>query len=335
MKYVLFLIMILFSGQAVALNCEKQPTCEELNYSKEDDPQCAEDGYILCPFDFSYKKCLQPDCESLGFTQSNKSSWCGKISKCQTDESYTACKALCDIGDVYYADGTCGYANDYDGSKTPVGVVYWVTDNGRHGKVINLHDLGRESENADFDAKNPYNETYPNFQWGVYGQSISIPYYSCPKGYATAVHERDPLFWDGAGNTKEIAAEQKKNLQYAASVAYAFYPPDIAPENSRLGAGKWYLPSLGEWMEIEGYDYNLVQNCDAARDGRLGTKREIVNTTLATLASKGVKSQKAEGYYWSSSAHDSYNSWKYSLGAGYRTTAKNTDQLLIRVCLEF
>ena len=144
-----------------------------------------------------------------------------------------------------------------------------------------------------------------------------------------------PLFWDGATNTKEIAAKQENNLQYAASVAYAFYPLDIAQEDSRLGAGKWYLPSLGEWMEIEGYDYNLVQNCDAARDGRLGTKREIVNTTLATLASKGVKSQEAGGYYWSSSAHESYNSWKYSLGQGYRTTARNTDQLHIRVCFEF
>ncbi len=95
MKYVLFLIAILFSNQAVALNCEKQPTCEELNYSKEDDPQCAEDGYVLCPFDFSYKKCLQPDCESLGFTQSEKSDWCADIAHCITDSAYTACQSPC------------------------------------------------------------------------------------------------------------------------------------------------------------------------------------------------------------------------------------------------
>ena len=95
MKYVLILIAILFSSQAVALNCKKQPTCEELNYSKDDDPQCAEDGYVLCPFDFSYKKCLQPDCESLGFTQSDKSDWCADIAHCKTDESFTACQSPC------------------------------------------------------------------------------------------------------------------------------------------------------------------------------------------------------------------------------------------------
>ena len=95
MKYVLFLMMVLFSSQAVALNCEKQPTCEELNYSKEDDPQCAEDGYVLCPFDFSYKKCLQPDCESLGFTQSDKSAWCADIATCKGDKSYTLCQTPC------------------------------------------------------------------------------------------------------------------------------------------------------------------------------------------------------------------------------------------------
>ena len=97
MKYVLILIAILFSGQAMALNCEKQPTCEELNYSKEDNPACKDDGYILCPFDFSYKKCAEFDCEKLGFTKSDKSAWCSKIAHCITDNTYTACTDIIDI----------------------------------------------------------------------------------------------------------------------------------------------------------------------------------------------------------------------------------------------
>ena len=95
MKYVLFLMMILFSSQAVALDCSKQPTCEELNYSKDDDPQCAEDGYILCPFDSQYKKCVELNCQGLGFTQSEKSDWCADIAHCKTDESFTACQTPC------------------------------------------------------------------------------------------------------------------------------------------------------------------------------------------------------------------------------------------------
>ncbi len=95
MKYILFLIAILFSSQAVALNCERQPTCEELNYSKEDNPKCDKNGYILCPYDQSYKKCVQYSCESLGFTQSDKSDWCADIATCKGDKSYTLCQTPC------------------------------------------------------------------------------------------------------------------------------------------------------------------------------------------------------------------------------------------------
>ena len=95
MKYVLILMMILFSNQVVALNCEKQPTCEELNYSKEENPKCDKNGYILCPYDQSYKKCVQYSCEALGFTQSDKSDWCADIAHCKTDNTYTACQSPC------------------------------------------------------------------------------------------------------------------------------------------------------------------------------------------------------------------------------------------------
>ena len=95
MKYCLILIAILFSNQAVALDCSKQPTCEELNYSKEDNPKCDKNGYILCPYDQSYKKCVRYNCETLGFTQSDKSEWCADIATCKGDKSYTLCQTPC------------------------------------------------------------------------------------------------------------------------------------------------------------------------------------------------------------------------------------------------
>ena len=99
MKYVLFLIAILFSNQAVALDCVKQPTCEELNYSKENVADCAEDGYLLCPFDFNYKKCVEhkldqdivrATCESLGFLSPEKRTswddWCEQTVYCPFED---------------------------------------------------------------------------------------------------------------------------------------------------------------------------------------------------------------------------------------------------------
>ena len=48
---------ILISNSAyAALNCTTQPTCEQFGYSKSVDANC--DDYILCPFDTSYKKCI-------------------------------------------------------------------------------------------------------------------------------------------------------------------------------------------------------------------------------------------------------------------------------------
>ena len=95
MKYVLFLMMVLFSNQAVALDCSKQPTCSELGFSTENNPNCLLDGYLYCPFDSQYKKCVNFNCELLGFTLSDKSGWCAETIECKGDKSYTLCKTPC------------------------------------------------------------------------------------------------------------------------------------------------------------------------------------------------------------------------------------------------
>lgn len=75
------------------LDCVEQPTCSELGYSNTE--SCITGGFIVCPFDPTYKKCVpeRPDCEALGFTDTNKSTWCEgeNLIKCPTDTSYTLC----------------------------------------------------------------------------------------------------------------------------------------------------------------------------------------------------------------------------------------------------
>ncbi len=349
MKYVLFFIAILFSNQVVALNCEKQPTCEDLNYSKDDDPQCAEDGYILCPFDFSYKKCAEFDCEKLGFTQSNKSSWCGKISKCPNDESYTACKALCDIGDVYYADGTCGYANDYDGSKTPVGVVYWVTDNGRHGKVINLHDLGKESESSPFDPRNPYNTEYRYLYWGYFNYDIPELTNYDQSNVIDMLREHNPDLYDGKGNTDKILEAEGPSCNFgvstadyykycvpeAAQAARDFYPLESLKNDSKVGKGKWYLPAIGELMDLYGYDNNQLTEYYGT-SGSNGDNKNIINNTLNALKGKDVETgMLSDCYYWSSSEYNNEDSRSFNMSVGHRTTTHKYGYHCVRASLEF
>ena len=317
MKYVLFLITILFSSQAVALNCEKQPTCEELNYSKEDDPQCAEDGYILCPFDFSYKKCAEFDCEKLGFTQSDKSAWCGKISKCQTDESYTACKALCEIGDVYYSDGTCGYADDYVSIKTPipVGVVFYMTDEGRHGKVIAFNDVPADREYTFFPPNTgrsgeaqgedpmPFGTLIPD------GLSVIEP----DKLVESLKSGKKELF-DGKGNTATILAspnlkhcggrqESDPNYPYycqatAAIQTNLYYPDERVKNDPLVGQGQWYIPALYEVLLWNPVDINQMQSYkDYDASGALNTTKTKIEESFKLLQAKGVSCVYLKYFY--------------------------------------
>ncbi len=95
MRYLMFLLVLLFSNVANAIECEKVPDCKELGYSTESDPNCANDGYMYCPFDQDYKVCVQYNCEALGFTESDKTSWCADLIECKGNEKMTLCQKPC------------------------------------------------------------------------------------------------------------------------------------------------------------------------------------------------------------------------------------------------
>ena len=351
MKYVLFLITILFSSQAVALNCEKQPTCEELGYSTENNPNCLDDGYLICPFDFNYKKCVNFNCESLGFTQSDKSAWCKNIAACPNNKNYTACiKATCEIGDVYYSDGSCGLVEDYNGSKTPVGVVYYVSDGGYHGKVINLKDLTRVSESSAFDPKNPYYTKYCCLYWGYYGYDVQMLINYNENNVVDRLKMYDSDLYNGKGNTDKILTTDKPHCTHAentkeyyhhcfpqaAQAAHDFYPQEELKNDSKVGKGKWYLPALGELMDLFGYDNSQITVFNGTT-GANGKNITVINKTLSTLKSKDVVAETlTDNYYWSSSEYSNNASWVLHMSTGSRgNTSTKNDGYYVRVSLQF
>ena len=60
-----------------------------------------------------------------------------------------------------YSDLSYGSADDYDGSKTAVGVVTWVSEDGKSAKIINLKDLYFSSDSSigNFNSDDPYTGT--------------------------------------------------------------------------------------------------------------------------------------------------------------------------------
>ena len=91
------------------------------------------------------------------------------LENCFTPLSLSSNAASPQIGDVMYADKTYGKASEYDGSKTAVGVITWVSDDGASAKIMSLKNLS-VSVNADtgwqeFDANNPYGGTNGTMKW--------------------------------------------------------------------------------------------------------------------------------------------------------------------------
>ena len=66
-----------------------------------------------------------------------------------------------------YEDKTYGSAADYNGNKTPVGIIASVSDNKKDVVIINLKDLTFDSVSAanNFDPDNPYGNEKQNTQW--------------------------------------------------------------------------------------------------------------------------------------------------------------------------
>ena len=111
--------------------------------------------------------------------------------------------------------------------------------------------------------------------------------------------------YDGQSNTQKIVA-QLGNKALAAYAATQFY---VGDKNGDFGQGNWYLPSIGELMEMYGTDMSAVSDEFAGTSGATGTNKNLINTALSTLASAGVEAETLSGYYWSSSEYSKYSSW--------------------------
>ena len=263
-----------------------------------------------------------------------------------------ACMVPCKVGNVFYADGSCGDVKNYTkgSGKIPVGVVYWIKDQGAHGKVINLKDLGREADNKSFDPTNPYKTAH--LYWGYYRYNVpNLKDYGYDNNTLAALQNRDSDLYNGKENTDKILADSgpancsygKDTEQYyqscipqAAQAARAFYPPVVQPNNQIVGAGHWYLPALGELMELYGYNNSEITKYSGT-SGAKSNNKTIINNTLSALKSKSVDAETlTKEWYWSSTEKDTEDSWGLRMSDGFRFDLnKNFNFYYLRVGLEF
>ena len=134
----------------------------------------------------------------------------------------------------------------------------------------------------------------------------------------TILHQQ-PLY-QGERNTKAIVEEFGNNGK-AAYAAAQFY---VGDKNGDFGQGKWYLPSLGEWMDFYGTDISQITSGYGA-SGAVGNTKNKINNALLLLKEKGVKAGQlmTGNFYWTSSEESRCYPWIFNASTGYREYSRN------------
>ena len=133
--------------------------------------------------------------------------------------------------------------------------------------------------------------------------------------------------YDGKSNTATIINQLGADA-LAATAANQFY---VGDKNGDFGQGKWYLPSIGELVDMYGVDSSKVTQ-GYSNTGALGGYQKRINTALETLEDKGAEAEVMSFYLWSSSESQQYVSWRLGLSGGNRSVGNKDESYFVRPC---
>lgn len=121
--------------------------------------------------------------------------------------------------------------------------------------------------------------------------------------------------YNGEINTK-LYVESWGSRMLAPYAASLFY---IGDKGGDFGQGKWWLPSIGEWMDLYGTDVNKM-TAAKEKSGATGENIALINSSISALQSKGAAADEWEtGGYWSSTLNDSQRTWLFYPETGRRS----------------
>ena len=237
-KVFMLMTTALFSFEAWAQTeeCVEAPSCTELGYTRTED-ECPT-GSVKCPWNTGlvycecgedYKYACDGDNEKAGDSQCN-----GLYAACSCADGYKwengGCviqSKVCEIGSIYYEDGTCSAPAAYTTSKTVLGIVVYVNDNGVGGQIMAPWFVGQNGNKSSSGVA---------MEWGPYGDVPGLP-------NITRDTQAEADF-DSCGNTDKIVAAGNAS-DYPAAWATRKYAPTTET------AGKWCLPAAGVLRNIQ------------------------------------------------------------------------------------
>ena len=161
-------------------------------------------------------------------------------------------------------------------------------------------------------------------------ESIYIPQ---PSGISDDAAIRNTSLFDGRANTQAMI-DQIGADALAATAANQFYAPGVDKNDANFGQGQWYLPAIGELMEMYGFDAEVITAGDGTT-GANGDNKDKINYTLSAINKvDGNATTLTNEYYWSSSEYGNYNSWRLDATTGTRKYDYKNDNHYVR-CFQY
>ena len=132
-----------------------------------------------------------------------------------------------------------------------------------------------------------------------------------PSGISDDASIRNTSLFDGRANTQAMIDEIGTNA-VAATLCNQFYAPGVDKNDANFGQGNWYLPAIGELMEMCGFDAEGITN-GGGTSGANGYNEDKINYTLSTINNFDRKAEILLNDdlfgYWSSSEAGTSSSW--------------------------
>ena len=154
--------------------------------------------------------------------------------------------------------------------------------------------------------------------YGAFKGSTGAQFYGVEKTEDIRQQPASTPLWNGEANTAAMV-NQIGDEAIIASAALQFAPTVDLKDDATFGQGTWYVPSIGELMDVYGTDTGKIVD-GYGTSGATGDNKKIINDTLAALKAAGVEAETlTNGYYWSSSETSANRSWILSMASGRRT----------------
>ena len=142
--------------------------------------------------------------------------------------------------------------------------------------------------------------------------------------------QRPAALYDGEVNTHAIAS-QLGGYVSAANAALQFAPDKSLKDDADFGQGTWYLPAIGELMDMYGTDTGKMTADWESAGGAKGDNKKAIDDALGELEKYGIATKLTNNYYWSSSEYTRDSSWVLVMKNGCRSYATKGNGHYVRV----